>query len=125
MINKQNNEYQTYDINGNPRRMSLQEVWALENMKNGGFQNAMNSVRDQAQQQGAQAMANVQGDIANHAVNLSDTANQSTPNNGITKSSMEELRQILDQNPVELMRDPEKKKQYDAAVLQINSMTGN
>ncbi|MCP4325016.1 MAG: hypothetical protein GY787_24860 [Alteromonadales bacterium] len=125
LINKQNNEYQTYDINGNPRRMSLQEVWALENMKNGGFQNAMNSVRDQAQQQGAQAMANVQGDIANHAVNLSDTANQSTPNNGITKSSMEELRQILNQNPVELMRDPEKKKQYDAAVLQINSMTGN
>lgn len=101
----------------------LVERWAAEQYQNGNLQNGVNNAVNNAYKEGAQAMANIQGDVANHAVNLPNNASQINESEvDVTTMSQDEIEKIIYSDPVRRMQDPQLEKQFQAVSQYLNSV---
>ena len=123
-ILKEKDKYNKLKDNNGAPMVNLQDVWVLQQSRNGGFQNGMNQTIQDSYKQGAQAMAGIQENVANHAVNLPNSASQTGDSSGVPQNmSFEEASQIIYMDPVRGQQAyPDFEKKFAMASQLIKSM---
>ena len=93
------------------QKFTLNDMWAMNQHRNGAFEQVYNQGTLEAQQQGAQMALNAVNDVkANHATTLPSNVNQQPPQSNNAGNLTD--AQVLSLTPQELQRNPELAKRH-------------